>query len=374
MAIELTRRELYDLVWSTPMKALAADFKVSDVAVAKVCRKADIPVPGRGHWAKKEAGKPVARTPLPPRGFGMPDHVSIGHRAYASLSYDQPVDLAQSAPQFDEDLDSVQARAVALIGRVTVPPLSRAHPEVARLLAEDEARRQRHLAEKYPSSWNAPTFDAPGERRRLRIISAVFFAAMRAGGKASISDKAAEDCFVRVGREHVRFIVRKIDRSRRKDKGPLRLEVVIQRWNDAPVVGRWEDQEGVPVEKRIQEIVVAVVVEAERQYREAVKRRYEWHLERARERDEKARREEEERLRVEKERVEQEQKARVDLLLAAANALDQATRIRAYVSAVVAAKGRGSESPGEQLSTWAAWALREADRIDPTKTAQPERN
>lgn len=365
MAIELTRRELYDLVWSTPMKALAAEFKVSDVAVAKVCRKANIPVPGRGHWAKKDAGKSVNRTPLPLRGFGMPDYVAIGRRAYASLAYDQPVDVAQAAPQFDEDLDSVQSRAAALIGRVTVPPLSRAHPEVARLLAEDDARRQTQLAEKYPSSWNAPIFDAPGERRRLRIISAVLLAAMRAGAKASISDKAAQDCFVRVGREHVRFVVRKVRRGHRKDKGPLRLEVVIQRWDDAPVVGRWEDQEGVLVEKHVQKIVVALVVEAERQYREAVKRRYQWHLEREREREEKARHEEEERVRMEKERLEQEQQARVDRLLAAANALDQATRIRAYVTAMVAAR----DQPEATLTDWAAWALREADRIDPTKAA-----
>ena len=46
---EFTRRELYNLVWSRPMKAVAADVGISDVALAKQCKKANIPVPNRGY-------------------------------------------------------------------------------------------------------------------------------------------------------------------------------------------------------------------------------------------------------------------------------------------------------------------------------------
>src|SRR5581483_5451597 len=34
-------------------------------AIAKVCRKLQIPLPGRGYWAKKQHGHSVERTPLP---------------------------------------------------------------------------------------------------------------------------------------------------------------------------------------------------------------------------------------------------------------------------------------------------------------------
>ena len=60
------RDELYGEVWSTPMKTLAAKYGISDVGLAKVCRKLMIPLPGRGHWAKKEAGQNVKQLPLPP--------------------------------------------------------------------------------------------------------------------------------------------------------------------------------------------------------------------------------------------------------------------------------------------------------------------
>lgn len=53
----LTRRELYDLVWSMPMTKLAAEFGISDVGLKKVCDRHRIPTPTRGYWAKLEAGQ-----------------------------------------------------------------------------------------------------------------------------------------------------------------------------------------------------------------------------------------------------------------------------------------------------------------------------
>lgn len=55
----LTRRELYDLVWSTPMTKLADSFGISDVGLSKICDRHRVPAPPRGYWAKKEAGKQV---------------------------------------------------------------------------------------------------------------------------------------------------------------------------------------------------------------------------------------------------------------------------------------------------------------------------
>lgn len=58
----LTRRELYDLVWSTPMIKLAEQFGLSDVGLTKICDRHRVPTPPRGYWAKKEAGKQVKQT------------------------------------------------------------------------------------------------------------------------------------------------------------------------------------------------------------------------------------------------------------------------------------------------------------------------
>jgi ankyrin repeat protein len=61
------RAELYEKVWSKPMRVLAQQYGVSDVYLARVCRLLRIPLPGLGYWAKKSAGKTTKkRPPLPP--------------------------------------------------------------------------------------------------------------------------------------------------------------------------------------------------------------------------------------------------------------------------------------------------------------------
>jgi hypothetical protein len=62
--ISLTREELYELVWSEPMSVSSLKLGLSDVGLAKVCRRLRVPRPWRGYWARKSAGQRVSRTPL----------------------------------------------------------------------------------------------------------------------------------------------------------------------------------------------------------------------------------------------------------------------------------------------------------------------
>lgn len=61
----MTRAELYDLVWQTPMTKLAKQFGLSDVGLRKICVKYDIPTPPIGYWAKRAHGKRVRQPALP---------------------------------------------------------------------------------------------------------------------------------------------------------------------------------------------------------------------------------------------------------------------------------------------------------------------
>jgi hypothetical protein len=65
------REHLYKLAWTSPVSEIAARLGVSDVALAKVCRRAGIPIPGRGYWQRSESGQALERTPLrePPKGL-----------------------------------------------------------------------------------------------------------------------------------------------------------------------------------------------------------------------------------------------------------------------------------------------------------------
>lgn len=65
-ARSISREALYELVWSEPLTKVGARLGVSDVAVAKWCKRLDVPRPGRGYWAKLSYGKAPAKPALPP--------------------------------------------------------------------------------------------------------------------------------------------------------------------------------------------------------------------------------------------------------------------------------------------------------------------
>lgn len=58
------RHTLYGEVWKEPLLTVSKRYGVSDVALAKVCRRLAVPLPGRGHWARVAAGQVIERVPL----------------------------------------------------------------------------------------------------------------------------------------------------------------------------------------------------------------------------------------------------------------------------------------------------------------------
>lgn len=62
---EHSRQELYDLIWSTSALKLEAHFGISSVAIAKHCKRLNVPRPGRGYWARIQAGQTPRKAPLP---------------------------------------------------------------------------------------------------------------------------------------------------------------------------------------------------------------------------------------------------------------------------------------------------------------------
>lgn len=376
----LTRQELYQLVWSEPISVVAKRMEMSDVGLAKACRRARVPIPERGYWAKRKAGKPVIQPTLPPRGLGMSDGTDV----LVSSSNDPVVadgGFMLAPPKFSEDIPQVTARVREMVGKVSVPKnLAKPHPLIARLLEEDERRRETQRTTPYPYSWNNPLFDSPIERRRLRILNAMFLALARCDAKPSIKGRELKELEVQVGQQNISYILERLTSRARtarrsganNEKSPperLRLRLITSsRDNDRSQ--SWEDREGMTLEDQVADIVTNLIVAGEVQYRNLRQQHYDWLVEQRRREEEEARRKQEEAARQERERLIKEQQDRIDRLLGEAMALRQATDIRAYVDAVMARVQREDDDPVklERLRAWASWALAEADRIDPIKS------
>ncbi len=67
----VNRDQLYALVWAKPMSHIARDLGVSDVGLAKLCRRMNIPRPPQGFWARPAERRGKA-SPLPEISVGIP--------------------------------------------------------------------------------------------------------------------------------------------------------------------------------------------------------------------------------------------------------------------------------------------------------------
>jgi hypothetical protein len=367
MTVRLTREQLYDLVWSEPMQRLAKKIGISDVAIAKHCRKLGVPVPERGYWNKLHAGQSVSKTELPPRDLVTMNCVemqgSLGPELCARIQGEPGVACETSG-----SIDVLAGRFRARLGKVLVPrSLANPHPEIAKLLRKDEKRRQNHTQSPY--SWNEPRFESAFERRRLRLLNGLLLAFERVGGSGYTRGDDAREIAIAMGNASVGF---QLDAVRTKnvrrgtsppdDKARFFLSVNLHA-RTVPVTTRWEDKKGEPLEDQLADIIVGMAVAGEHMHRQWVMEQEAWRKKRQEEEEREARRRKAEEERRERERLAAQEKAKRDALLANARAWRDADTIRAYVTA--AQQAAAVRSDMDAMGGWAAWAVGEADRLDP---------
>lgn len=144
-ALVLTREALYDRVWSTPLTRLARELGLSDVALAKHCRRRAIPLPGRGHWAKAANGNTPSPKPLPPLTHNQPQPATfIPVSAPLLLASETPARLDPLAERLRHRLHCLKkdARGLVHIRDRDLPAITASPAQSARL-----ARFLHHVAE-----------------------------------------------------------------------------------------------------------------------------------------------------------------------------------------------------------------------------------
>jgi hypothetical protein len=327
MVRRLSRKELHELVWSEPLKILAPRFGISDVALKKACARAEIPTPGLGHWAKKAAGKSPSQVALPERPPGMDDEVLVGASMgywHSGWSEGELLAALPPPPEFEEPVERVRERIAKTVGKLTVPREVRVwHPALDKLLKEDEQRRERQRTSSYPSSWDAPLFDTPFERRRLRVLNTLVLAAGMMNGKPAISDREGRSIHFSFYHRQVGIRLDRLKRTKRRgyaasssdaDEAKLSLAILQSPGSENERIA-WQDDEQGKVETRITEIAIQIILAAELQYREGTIRNYEWRVQRKVELEEEERERKRQAERAERERQKRLEQARIDRLL-----------------------------------------------------------
>ncbi|WP_375244911.1 hypothetical protein [Sphingomonas parapaucimobilis] len=359
--------DLIAFAWSAPMRDLATRMQMSDVGLKKLLRAHGVSGPPQGHWNRVHAGRPVSEPPAAPaRRPGEKPYIHVDGR-FVDLP---EAPLPSSAGPFasakvPENLEELRTQALKAVGRpasatkITVP-----HPAIGKLLAGDEKEREK--AEK--SRWHTAItlYDSPFEKRRLRLLNAVFLTLSRMGhGGTSDRDGHHTSFYAIIGDTRVSLHLDEAGRKtptynrytapRPDPKRPASVSLRLTAGSST-----WQDDASGKLEGQIADIVAGLIVEGERSYR--------MHL---RELEEQAERE---RIEAERRRQERLRKANADRVVALVESgrlLAEAENLRSLVARVGEAVMDGRlDLSAEQLVEWRQWANQEADKLDPVLSGQ----
>jgi hypothetical protein len=244
-----------------------------------------------------------------------------------------------------------------------------AHRVVEQLLALDEKRRERGAASLYNFGPH-PLFESPYEKRRLRILNAVFLTLERRGHRARFDRRDDDVTFsVRVGdigvgvelepwgrRSTPVYGRRAPDPGRSADE---KLELTAAA-HGSGTLETWKDDASGALESKIAQIAAGIIVAGEAGLRAGLRKQAE---QAERGRIEAARR-------AEALQKEMEEK-RIESLLRSGQLLAEAQHLRSVIASVEAAVAAGGiEISVEGLARWKVWAESQADAVDPVKSGQ----
>jgi hypothetical protein len=353
--IRLTRPELYEKVWATPLRTLAKEFGLSDVGLAKVCRKHNIPVPPVGYWRKKETGYKVNRPLLPPTKDGR-EHLDIYIRE-------------RLRPEFEELAGQV-APKIAIAPDISHPLVSRSEK-----LLDRGKLNQRGLVISKNGALAHILVSREQLPRALKVLNALLLALEEREQPASWPKEENSLLTVSIDGEAVRFSL-----SELTDNVPhvLTPAEVKNRWSapkyDYQLTGRlqlqianlppfmgpirrtWADGKQQRIEDCIGDFMVGLTVAAA-----AIKKNRQETEERHRRREEERKREEEER------HIAEEHKRKAELVTELIGNWEEAVRLRKFMKAIEEETVRSDSSEAERndIQQVVKWVRQYADTLDP---------
>ncbi len=364
-ATVVSRQSLYERVWSKPMTALAKGYGISNVALAKICRKLDIPCPQRGYWRKKETGRAVKQLPLPPNHNPNQQKATIHRTIRPEVSL--PEEIAQRI-MAEQSLEQ----------KIEVP---------------DRLGKTHRLFTGHLTDWRSASVDEYGAIRQgslrqlkirvspkslsraVRIMNALFLALETRGYLVDIQCGYNKVLGVSINGEPVEFGIEEKfrrtelaqDKLRQDDSWSYRryeyvptgiLTLKIHEYVDGQQKS-WSDGKTMQLEACLNAFIVGLLKAAE-----ALKARR-----RQREQEALARLEAERRRQEEEQRCQEELAKRQTLIKEAEN-WTRAQQLRAYLSAVKEAliKKHGVIQQGSKADQWLTWAYQQAEAFDPLRS------
>jgi hypothetical protein len=372
--VTLSRKELYDLVWSEPMMRLARRYGISDVGLAKICRKCDIPRPPRGYWAKKQVGKAPRQNRLP----HPEEELKIELRDPADCRIVSPELQNEVVQKISEEKQSELKIEVADHLRGSHSLVSQANQEL------QTAKTNENNLIILPEKAVLDIHVSKGCLRRSLLIMDALLKGLEQRGYQVSAGPTVEilGIAVRFGiSEPLQTIREEADeadlngsysfmhsRFTRKLSPSGKLVLRIDGWADG-CRQTWRDGGKHPLEDRLNSFVSGLIEHAARQKERQIERERKAQAER----EAQQRRQEEAKRRAKKRALIKAERVRVDALIEKSTQWQQSQNLRRYIEAEKQ-KYLASHTAIElesEFSRWLEWAVRQADRLDPFVESPP---
>jgi hypothetical protein len=382
--VKLSREQLYEEVWKTPMHRLCAKYGLSDVGLAKVCRRMDIPRPPRGYWRRLSTGAKTRKPSLPPPGDFTQLEVTLNGRDKIpeKIVVNRETKIPARSPLVDEALNDPHP-LVAL----TRDRFENASEDSSGVLIT-KAKRVLGLRV------SRPQLD-----RCLRLMDTLFKSWEAEGLSIEIlseGDGTQHGTFLRSGNERLQIAIQ--ERVEEYDPGPTDEEKLHPKWEwkkrtasratseltlflDGEHVTsytrfyrRFKDSPSLPLESKAQQIWQAGVDYFEKRKMheiEQAKRRAAAEEERLQRELEWAREQAEWKREEEREKKRQEEQRKIKELAEAASQWSRSEQVRNFIPRC-AASMKDARVPEAKIASWVAWAHAAADQIDPLKRGYPK--
>lgn len=359
--LTLTRKELYDLIWSEPMLAISRKYKISDTGLRKMCVRLRIPTPHPGYWRQLERGRNPTKPPL---GRGR-----TGHQTSITLTKRTDGEsLISPFVMLRDKIKSDHSNEIKVPNR-----LAKAHKQITEasdvLLGDSDEHKRSLRNEGLLHNYGGLKISvAPiNIRYALRLLNSIINLFLARGHQIEGSD------IVINGNKWTFSLTERIEKiqvtSYQKQFKPTgAFTFKVERY---PHTHRWHDSERARIDSKLADILATVELEAAA-------------LEEEQERGRKFQEERRERERIEfatKQRIEKEQsdfKKLQEKELAAFKKLAESAELwfkarimRDYVNDVTRkVMSRGTMS--EELIDWIVWAKKKCNWYDPLINAKDE--
>lgn len=349
--VTLKRKELYDLVWSTPLSHLAKKYQISDNGLRKICKRMNIPIPAMGHWQKLKFGKNVVIQELP-ENFEGKDDIIIEERGSDDAIIDSP--FAQQKKLIDS-IENTKSLSINVPDRLS----SRPDKLITDTINYFDAVRRYYKSHRgyYPDRNTVLNIEVRDETlpRALRLLDTII-KALKARGHEVETNHFTTDAII--GAEHVEFRLREKKRMLEvKDNYGSRqyeftgeLVFVI----DIGPYRRKEIKDGhEPIETKVSTIIAALELEGQKLKEERIQAEIY-----------RIKREEQERIEREYKELQRKDLQAFKQLFLDAIRLHQTNILRTYIQTIEEYTNKKGELTEEFLN-WKTWADKKVLWYDP---------